>query len=139
MRSSNSSTEIKQSGAGIHLLRFLISLLFLGLLIPASLSAQDPEPVPYDFRGRQAGYFGPEGEEPEPDNLEEVLVAYFGPGDDSHPEHGGFWSALRIAEKEVNEKGGYRGIPIRVLPVWTEDPWAGGISDMVKAFYEKPV
>jgi len=97
------------------------------------------ETGPYDFRSRQSGYFGPEAEVPEPRDLEEILVAYFGPEDPDHPQYGGFWTALQIAERKVNQQGGYRGIPIRILPVWTEDPWAGGISDMVKAFYEKQV
>lgn len=66
-------------------------------------------------------------------------MAYFGPGNPDHPDYGGFWTALKLAEAEINERGGYRGIPIRIVPVWTEDPWAGGISDMVKLFYEEQV
>ena len=135
MKNKIQESKSNRSGAGSNLLRFFVFLLILhcspGLFI--RVSAQEPEP--YDFRSRQAGYFGPEAQDPVPENLEEVLIAYFGPGDADHPEYGDFWTALKIAEKHLNEQGGYEGIPIRIKPVWTDDPWAGGISEMVRTFY----
>ena len=141
MKNKDSKSIIYKSGAGINLLRFFVPLSFLFVFLHAlpALPAQETEPAAYDFRSRQAGYFGPEADEPEPENPEEILIAYFGPGEADHPEYGEFWTALEIAEKHLNEQGGYGGIPIRVKPVWTDDPWAGGISDMVKVFYEKDI
>jgi len=111
-------------------------LLALLLLVSVGL-AQEEDKAPFEYRKQQSGYFGPEGEEPEPSEVKEVLIAWFGPSDPDDPEYGDLWTALRLARDEINAEGGFRGIPIRVISVWTADPWKGGISDMVKVFYRQ--
>jgi len=110
----------------------LVALCFLAV---ASLSAQGDSPDPFEFRKQQTGYFGPDGEDLDPSRIDEVLIAYFGPEDSMHPLHGGLWISLKIAEQGINASGGIKGKPLRIVPVWTEDPWKGGISDMVRELY----
>ncbi len=118
---------------------FLPAFLLL-LLAPSFCLAQEAEePSPFEYRKQQAGYFGPEAKVPEPDGTEEILIAYFGPGDPDHPEYGEFWTALQIAKKNINAGAGINGKPVRFLPIWTEDPWKGGISDMVKTIYKQDI
>ena len=117
-----------------------VYLLLFFLVTPVLCFPQEAEEAPpFEYRKQQAGYFGPESEDPEPVGTEEVLVAYFGPGDPDHPKYGDFWTALQIAEKNINTGSGINGKPVRFLSVWTEDPWKGGISDMVRTIYEQDV
>ena len=68
MKNKDSKSIIYQSGAGINLLRFFVPLSFLFFFLHAlpALPAQETDPAAYDFRSRQAEYFGPEADEPEP-------------------------------------------------------------------------
>lgn len=116
-----------------------VYLLLFFLITPVFCFAQEEEIPPFELRRQQAGYYGPEAEEPEPEDIEEVLVTYFGPGEADHPKYGDFWTSLQIAEQTINSGGGIHGKPLRILPVWTEDPWKGGISDMVRIIYEQRI
>jgi branched-chain amino acid transport system substrate-binding protein len=114
--------------------------LLLILAIPSrGLAQQDKSNQPYfDARKEQMQYVGPGREEPESANLREVVIGYFGPSDPTHPEGGDIWRAVSLAVEEANAEGGYRGLPFRVLPAWSENPWGTGISKLVRlAYYDK--
>jgi len=114
--------------------------LLLLLAIPAwGLAQQEKSTQPYfDARKEQMEYVGPGREEPEPANLREVLIGYFGPSDPAHPEGGDIWRAVSLAIEEANGEGGYRGLPFRVIPAWSENPWGTGISKVARlAYYDK--
>ena len=83
-------------------------------------------------------YHGPGREEPEPTGLTEVILGYFGPADPDHPEGGDLWLAARMAEEEVNEAGGSRGLPIRLQPVWADNPWGTGVARVARMVYSDP-
>ncbi len=124
-------------------MRRLLALIFGSLLfltIPSPRFAQQAEPNrPYfSAREKQVDYVGPGREEPEPGGLREVLIGYFGPSDPAHPEGGDIWSAVSLAIEEANAEGGYRGLPFRVVPAWSENPWGTGVSKLVRlAYYDK--
>jgi branched-chain amino acid transport system substrate-binding protein len=45
---------------------------------------------------------------------------------------------VSLAIEEANAEGGYRGLPFRVIPVWSENPWRSGISKVARlAYYDK--
>jgi len=114
--------------------------LLLLLAIPAwGLAQQDKSTQPYfDARKEQMEYVGPGREEPEPANLREVLIGYFGPSDPAHLEGGDIWRAVNLAIEEANAEGGYRGLPFRVIPVWSENPWGTGVSKVARlAYYDR--
>ena len=114
--------------------------LLLLLAIPArGLAQQDKSTQPYfDARKQRMEYVGPGREEPEPANLREVLIGYFGPSDPAHPEGGDIWRAVDLAIEEANAEGGYRGLPFRVIPAWSENPWGTGVSKVARlAYYDK--
>lgn len=71
-------------------------------------------------------YEGPGGDEPEPEGLTEVLLGYFGPSDEAHPEGGAFWTGASRAITELNRDGGYKGLPFRLVAKWTDSPWTAG-------------
>jgi branched-chain amino acid transport system substrate-binding protein len=123
----------------IRPLAVIFGLLLL-LAIPArGLAQQDKSAQPYfDARKEQMEYVGPGREEPEPANLGEVLIGYFGPSDPTHPEGGDLWRAVNLAIEEGNAEGGYRGFPFRVISAWSENPWGTGVSHMARlVFYDK--
>jgi branched-chain amino acid transport system substrate-binding protein len=114
--------------------------LVLILTIPSpGLAQEDKSDQPYfDARQQQMEYVGPGREEPEPTDLREVAIGYFGPSDPAHPEGGDIWRAVSLAIEEANAEGGYRGLPFRVLPAWSGNPWGTGVSELVRlAYYDK--
>ncbi len=97
-----------------------------------------PQPH-YDYRERAQPYAGPGREEPDFAGLKEVVVGYFGPPDPHHPEHGDLWLAAQIAVEDINQSGGCRGLPLRLEPVWSENPWSTGIAQVARLIYTQPV
>jgi len=118
-----------------RLLQPAASLLIFLFLLP-SLLAQEPH---FDGRKKELEYPGPGREEPEPKGLSEVRIGYFGPSDPSHPRGGDLWLAAQLAIEELNSAGGYRGLPFRLLPAWSENPWGSGISDVTRLVYNQQV
>jgi branched-chain amino acid transport system substrate-binding protein len=121
-------------------LRLILVILFLAQVPPCGFAQKDSPNQPYfDARKEQMEYVGPGREEPEPANLREVLIGYFGPSDPAHPEGGDIWRAVNLAVEEANAEGGYRGLPFRVVPAWSENPWGTGVSDLVRLVYNDKV
>lgn len=120
-------------------------LLGLWCLLPACYSAasrQAPESGQRPFfeaRKQQTRYTGPEREDPEPQGMTEVRIGFFGPDDPAHPEGGDIWSAASMAIEEANREGGYRGLPFRLLPAWSDNPWGAGVNQVARLVYEDKV
>jgi len=89
----------------------------------------------FDARKHQTSYEGPGREERPPTDIKEVLIGYFGPGTSSHPEWGDMWCAACLAIEQANQKGGYKGLPFRLVAGWSENPWGSGISKVVRMAY----
>lgn len=97
---------------------------------------QDRPAAPYvDRTKRQMVYEGPGGDEPEPTDLKEIRIGYFGPSDPTHVEGGSFWRGASKAILEANKEGGYRGLPFRLVAKWSESPWKAGGRMMVELAY----
>jgi branched-chain amino acid transport system substrate-binding protein len=48
-------------------------------------------------------------------------------------------AGVALAVEHVNSSGGVRGVPVRVVTRWSDDPWRGGASDMVRLAYDDSV
>lgn len=110
-----------------------LALLLTTAVIPRAAVASAPEgsaasQAPLDFRG-------PGREEPEPD-VAEVVLGFFGPGDSSHPERGGYFRGALVALGRENAAGGFRGKSFRLQTVWSESPWKAGIADLTRLVHE---
>jgi branched-chain amino acid transport system substrate-binding protein len=101
---------------------------------PGVLSHQE-QPAYKDARQHRRGYFGAGREEAEPQDLNAVLIGYFGPSDPGHPEGGSIWQAVNLAIEESNTEGGYKGLPFQLMQGWAENPWADGVSKVVRMAY----
>lgn len=114
-------------------------LIFGSAFGPGRLSAQD-SPKPY-FDGRKAVhvYPGPGRDDPAPADLSEIRIGYFGPSDPNDPAYGDLWLAAVMAVDEINAAGGYRGLPFRLLPAWSKNPWGSGVSDVVRMVFDDQI
>lgn len=72
---------------------------------------------------------------PLPDGVTEIPIGYFGPADPAHPLGGGIWVAANQAIDEANRAGGYKGVPFRLLPTWSENPWGTGAAMMARQVF----
>lgn len=127
------------SVAGLHLRPGIVLLAFWVSLGPAAGQAQDRPAPHYDYRERAQPYGGPGREDADLADLQEVLLGYFGPADPQEPEHGDLWVAAEMAVSEVNAAGGCSGLPLRLVPAWSENPWGTGISRVAQMVYTDPI
>lgn len=105
---------------------------------PSSQGPQDDEPY-HDFRLQPLEYLGPADEGPDPASLTEVPIGWFGPSDPAHPLHGDLWTAASQAVEEVNEVGGLHGLPVRLIPRWSDNPWGTGVGQIARMVHEDQV
>jgi len=128
-------------------------MLCSALALTVGCAGHTPEPTPtetnqlrhsmpsqapfFDARSHLTEYAGPGGETLAPDSLEEVRIGWFGPADPDHPEAGAMWLAASLAIEEANRAGGYHGLPFRLIPAWSENPWGTGVKDLARLVYEQ--
>jgi branched-chain amino acid transport system substrate-binding protein len=121
---------------------YRILLCFLAASIIAAMAQDQPQPRSephHDGRNRELQYQGPGREQPEPQDIAEVRIGYFGPSDPDHPAGGDLWLAAQFAVEQANAVGGYSGLPFRLLPAWSEDPWSAGITQVTRLIYSEQV
>jgi ABC-type branched-subunit amino acid transport system substrate-binding protein len=121
----------------------LASIVLLTVIIAGIESAGTPSGTPsrphFDAKKHAVAYSGPGREDPEPEDLQEVLIGYFGPNDPAHPEGGDLWLAANLAVDEANRAGGHQGLPIRLVPAWSENPWGTGVAELARIVYSDRV
>lgn len=119
-------------------LRWLLGLALVAACGTAVGAAAPPIAAPppfFDRRELPLEYAGPGREAPEPEDVTEVRIGYFGPGDPAHPEGGDLWCAASLAVEQANQQGGYRGRPFRLVARWSDDPWTGGAAHLTRMVY----
>jgi branched-chain amino acid transport system substrate-binding protein len=45
------------------------------------------------------------------------------------------WNAACLAIEEANQAGGYKGLPLRLVPGWAENPWGSGVTQVTRMVY----
>jgi branched-chain amino acid transport system substrate-binding protein len=111
------------------------TVLVIVLLSCAVVAQQQHEP----YRGvekRPLAFNGPGREDPEPSGLTSVSLGLFGPQGTSESQQEQIWQGANLAIERANQAGGYRGLPFRLVSVWTENPWAGGAAKLIRSVYD---
>ena len=109
---------------------------FAVVLLPVVLGGSTAAEEPFrDLRKHAAAYAGPGRELPEPTDIQEVLIGYFGPDDRAHLDGGDLWSAALLAIDEANREGGYKGKPFRLVARWSDNPWKSGALHVTRLIY----
>ena len=111
-------------------MRILVALLALVAL------AQSPYKDAGEFPQK---YNGPGRDDPQPADLSEVRIGFFGPENVSHPVGGTIWQGAELAVKQANLTGGYKGLPFRLVSRWSDDPWRAGAAFLVRMAYQDNV
>ncbi len=122
--------------------RLALPLALLALAAASCLgdrAGDQPTEDAYLYRERATPYAGPGRDAPAPEPPTEVAIGWFGPGDAGHPLAGGMWSAACLALEEANERGGFDGLPYRLIPAWSENPWGTGVKDVTRLVYREGV
>jgi ABC-type branched-subunit amino acid transport system substrate-binding protein len=114
----------------------IVTLLCIVSAVGAPLA--EPRDVARQFRDRQQAivYMGPGRGASAPEDLDEVLLGYFGPAVEEDSAAGDLWGAARMAIDRANAEGGYRGIPFRLAPAWSESPWQAGVRQLASLVYK---
>jgi branched-chain amino acid transport system substrate-binding protein len=68
----------------------------------------------------------------------EIRFGLFLP-EDSSEYNKGLIQAANLAVQEINQDGGYQGLPFRLILRSTPDPWGSGSKDMIRLVYEDSV
>ncbi|MCK4342452.1 MAG: ABC transporter substrate-binding protein [Phycisphaerae bacterium] len=93
----------------------------------------------FNAREHTAQYVGPGREDAPPTGLTEVRIGWYGPDDPEHPTAGQMWLAATLAIEEANAADGYEGLPFRLVPAWSENPWGTGIKSVTRLAYEDEI
>lgn len=121
----------------------LASLLSLLLLLPGTQDCCAPEKASAkpscDSATCQKSGAANQINEPLPTDIDEVLIGYFGPSDPCHPQGRDMWRAASIAIEQANLSGGYKGLPFRLVPGWSSDPWGTGAKQVIRMAYTDKV
>ena len=127
------------AGCPAHAVMSLIGVA-LGLAIATSLAAQTSSqtdvPTYRSILSEKAAYHGPERDEPDPSNVQEIRIGFFGPRDAHHPIGQNMWRGATLAIEQANAEGGYRGTPFRLVCRWASNPWGAGSREMTRLVYE---
>ncbi len=108
----------------------LLSFAWWGASQEAPYKAAPQHPVPFEGPGRDL---------PEPEGLREVLIGYYGPSDEAHPEGGILWQGATLAIEDANREGGYKGKPFRLAAGWSENPWRAGAAFITRMAFQDRV
>jgi ABC-type branched-subunit amino acid transport system substrate-binding protein len=112
--------------------------LLLSLVLATAAGTETNEPY-RDLTRHTAEYAGPGRDDAEAATPEEIRIGYFGPSDPGHPGGGDVWLAASLAVEDANRAGGFRGIPYRLVPAWSENPWGTGVARVARLVYDDRV
>lgn len=94
--------------------------------LPSSAGPPGVLDTPVDFSGWRGTTLAPA-------EMQEVRIGLFA------PDSGDASNGARLAVEQLNEAGGFRGTPLRLVERWNDDPWRGGAGEMVRLVYDDSV
>lgn len=80
-------------------------------------------------------FHGYPGEDPDAATIDEVRIGFFAPSSKDHSLGEAMWRGAGLAIDFVNEQGGFKGKPFRLIPRWSNDPWRGGTEQIIQLVY----
>jgi branched-chain amino acid transport system substrate-binding protein len=116
---------------------WILSLVFFGLsqLIAQTDLAENPKSVldlPVEFSGwlRDTTNLS---------LIDEVRIGLFLPKDIENESTQTLNQAANLAIEEINNTGGYQGLPFRMISRWSTKPWESGSKEIIKLVYQDSV
>ena len=107
---------------------------------PGAQSSQTPNvhPVP-TVLDTPVEFVGPRRDTLPAGTTNEIRLGLFAPITAEHPVGLAMYEGGSLAIEQFNSRGGFDGVPIRLITRWDEDPWRGGSKEMTKLVYEDSV
>ena len=104
------------------------------------ISAQQFPPTPnkimFDDPVRYNGYVA---DSADPKKLGTIDIGFFSPNAPEHSKGHSLWRGALLAVERANERGGYEGVPFRLVQRWQEDPWRAGTGEILRMIYDDRV
>jgi len=119
-----------------------ILIIFICWCLP--LAAQEIQPPKgieqkisvYDKEVDFSGWRGPHEDAA---NVDEIRIGLFFPKNPKDEINSSFIKSAELAIEEINNNGGYYGLPYRLIRRSSDDPWGAGSKEMIKLIYEDSV
>ena len=111
-------------------------VLVIVLVSCTAVAQQQKEP----YRGAEKQpltFNGAGREDPEPSGLTSISIGLFGPQGTGESQQEQIWQGANLAIENANQAGGHRGLPFRLVSVWTENPWTGGAAKLIRSIYDE--
>ncbi len=84
-------------------------------------------------------FTGWEGKWGDPKRLKDIRLGLFAPNRSDDPVGCAMIQGASLAVMQANEKGGFQGVPFRLMTRWADDPWGAGSKEMIRLIYEDHV
>jgi branched-chain amino acid transport system substrate-binding protein len=107
------------------------------ILTMLPLMMQGAQAPYFDFSKAGSGFYGPGLELPDPVGLTSVRIGVLGPGKDTEGLQ--MRAGVRMALEEMNQKGGYKGIPYEMVFRPDDGLWGMAAKQVVDLAYEDKV
>jgi branched-chain amino acid transport system substrate-binding protein len=124
----------------LHVILVTVLALALGeaFLLGADRHTAQKDPY-YQARQQPTGFFGPAQANASLDDLDAVLLGFFGPNTPPEDPASDMWQAACLAIEQANKAGGYCGVPFRLVTRWADNPWGSGVKQVVRMAYQDRV
>lgn len=127
-----------RTGCTLCLIGFAFGLVAISCAA-SEAGSKTAVPIYKSILSDKAAYHGPERDQPEPSDIEEVRVGFFGPSQSSNAMGQNMWRGATLAVEKANAAGGYRGKRFRLVCRWADNPWGAGSKEMTRLVYEDKV
>jgi branched-chain amino acid transport system substrate-binding protein len=84
-------------------------------------------------------FSGWKGAVADPEKLQEIRLGFFVTEDSADPVGGPMLNAATLALEAANSRGGFQGVPFRLVIRWASDPWGAGSKEVIKLVYQDSV
>jgi ABC-type branched-subunit amino acid transport system substrate-binding protein len=100
--------------------------------------AQDSVPF-HQLRRQSSAFAAPDQDSRSVRQVDAVLIGYFGPTDQNDAQGHRMWRAAQAAVEQANGQGGLDGVPFRLVPAWSTNPWGTGVAQLARLAYQEHV
>jgi branched-chain amino acid transport system substrate-binding protein len=101
-----------------------------------SIDQSEPPPNVLDT---PVSFSGWKGAVADPEKLQEIRLGFFVTEDSADPVGGPMLNAATLALEAANSRGGFQGVPFRLVIRWASDPWGAGSKEVIKLVYQDSV
>ncbi len=123
----------------VWIIRFFIFSSILIYSQTQSVKSVDQSGPPPNVLDTPVSFSGWKGATVNPEKLQEIRLGFFVTEDLADPVGVPMFNAATLALEAANRRGGFQGVPFRLIRRWTSDPWGAGSKEVIKLVYQDSV